>query len=147
MGSTYHSLHYHVVFSTKERRPLIAASWRPLLHEYIGGTVRGLGGVAEAVGGVEDHVHLLISLGTASGPAGVVRELKKASSVWAAERHEPLFAWQEGYAIFTLSWTHAAAVRRYIAGQEEHHRQTPFLEELRRVLERNGVHYDPQYLG
>ena len=56
MGSTFYSLHYHVVFSTKERRPLIRPDWRPRLHEYLGGTVRGLDGVAEAVGGVEDHV-------------------------------------------------------------------------------------------
>ena len=146
MGSTFYSLHYHVVFSTKERRPLIGADWRPRLHEYLGGTVRGLGGVAEAVGGVEDHVHLLVSLKTTDAPADLVRELKKASSVWAAQEHEPLFAWQEGYAIFTVSWTHAAAVRRYIGGQEDHHRQTVFLDELERVLERNGVEYDPRYL-
>lgn len=61
MGSTFHSLHYHIVFSTKERRPLIHATWRQSLHEYMGGTVRGLGGIAEAVGGVEDHVHLLVN--------------------------------------------------------------------------------------
>ena len=146
MGSTYHSLHYHVVFSTKERRPLISAGWRSRLHEYLGGTVRGLGGVAEAVGGVDDHVHLLVSMKTTDAPADVVRDLKKASSVWVAREHDPLFAWQEGYAIFSVSWTHNAAVRRYIAGQEEHHRQTVFLDELKRVLEKNGVEYDPRYL-
>ena len=147
MGSTFYSLHYHVVFSTKERRPLIGAGWRPRLHEYLGGAVRGLGGVAEAVGGVEDHVHLLVSLKTTDAPADLVRELKKAASVWAAQKYEPLFAWQEGYAIFSVSWTHVAAVRRYIGGQEDHHRQTVFLDELKRVLERNGVEYDPRYLG
>jgi len=146
MGSTYHSLHYHVVFSTKERRPLIAPAWRPHLHEYLGGTVRGLGAVAEAVGGVADHVHLLVSLKTTDAPAGLVRELKKASSGWAAQEHDPLFAWQEGYAIFSVSWTHVAAVRRYIGGQEEHHREVAFIDELRRVLERNGVEYDRRYL-
>ncbi len=62
MGSTFYSLHYHVVFSTKERRPFIRAGWMPALHEYMGGTVRGLGGVAEAVGGVADHVHLLLRI-------------------------------------------------------------------------------------
>lgn len=102
--------------------------------------------MAESVGGVDDHVHLLLSLKTTDAPADLVRELKKASSVWAAQEHEPLFAWQEGYAIFTVSWTHVAAVRRHIAGQEDHHRQIVFLDELRRVLERNGVQYDPRYL-
>jgi putative transposase len=146
MGSTFYSLHYHVVFSTKERRPLIRADWRPLLHEYLGGTVRGLGGVAETIGGVEDHAHLLLSLKTTDAPAGIIRELKKASSVWAAENHDALFCWQEGYAIFTVSWTHVPVLRRYIANQQEHHRKIPFLDELKRLLEKNGVSYDPQYL-
>ena len=146
MGSTFYSLHYHVVFSTKERRTLIRPEWRSRLHEYLGGSVRGLDGVAEAVGGVDDHVHLLISLKTTTAPADVVREVKKASSVWVAENHDDLFAWQEGYSIFTVSWTHAPAVRGYIAGQEAHHRQTPFMDELKRLLEKNGVKYDPKYL-
>ena len=81
MGSTYYSIHHHIVFSTKERRPLISPVWRPQLHEYLGGTVRGMGGVAEAVGGVEDHVHLLASMKTTDAPADLVRELKKASSL------------------------------------------------------------------
>ena len=146
MGSTFYSLHYHIVFSTKERRPLIRPEWRGRLHEYLGGTVRGMGGVAEVIGGVEDHVHLLLSLKTTDAPAGLVRELKKASSVWAAEKHEPLFSWQDGYAIFSVSWTHVPVVRRYIANQEEHHRKTPFVDELKRLLEKNGVNYDPKYL-
>lgn len=146
MGSTFHSLHFHVVFSTKERRPFMEAKWRKDLHAYLGGIVRGLGGVAEAVGGVEDHVHLLISLKTTDAPANIVRELKKASSVWAAENHHSRFAWQEGYAIFTVSWTHVDSVRQYIANQEEHHQATSFTEEVQRLLDRNGVEYDPKYL-
>jgi REP element-mobilizing transposase RayT len=105
-----------------------------------------LGGVAETVGGVEDHVHLLVSLKTTDAPADLVRELKKASSVWAAEKHETLFAWQEGYSIFSVSWTHVPNVRHYIANQEEHHRKTPFAEELAKLLAKNGVKYDPRYL-
>ena len=146
MGSTFYSLHYHVVFSTKERRPLIHAKWRPQLHAYLGGTTRGLGGVPEAVGGMDDHVHLLIGLKTTTAIADWVRELKKASSAWASEHHEPLFAWQDGYAAFTVSWTHVSDVRRYIDGQETHHAKTPFSNELVQLLERNGVKYDPVYL-
>jgi REP element-mobilizing transposase RayT len=146
MGSTFYSLHYHVVFSTKERRPLIRPAWKTRLHEYLGGTIRGLGGVPEKVGGVEDHVHLLISLRTTDAPADFVRETKKASSVWVAERTEPSFSWQEGYSIFSVSYTHSPVLRRYIETQEEHHRKIPFLEELERLLARNGVQYDPKYL-
>ena len=146
MGSTFYSLHYHVVFSTKERRPFIRSDWRTRLHKYIGGTVRGLGGVAETVGGVEDHVHFLMSLKTTDAPADIVREVKKASSVWTSENHERSFSWQEGYSIFTVSWTHVAILRGYIANQEGHHRKTSFVDELKRLLEKNGVRYDPKHL-
>ena len=146
MGSTFYSLHYHVVFSTKERRPFIRSDWRARLHKYIGGTVRGLGGVAETVGGVEDHVHLPISLKTTDAPADIVREFKKASSVWVQENHERSFSWQESYSVFTVSWTHVPVLRRYIANQEGHHRKTSFVDELKRLLEKNGVRYDPKYL-
>ena len=146
MGSTYHSIHFHLVFATKNREPLIRADWRPRLHEYLGGTIKGLGGVPEAIGGVEDHVHLLISLKTTAAPAEIVRELKKASSAWAAEHHCKGFAWQEGYGIFSVSWTHVEAVRNYIANQEEHHRKTGFSGEFKQMLDRNGVTYDPKYL-
>jgi len=90
MGSSYVSLHYHLVFSTKGRRPLIDSHWRPLLHEYLGGTVRGLRGDPPSIGGVEDHVHLLVSLDANHKIKDFLRELKKASSVWAMHRHCPL---------------------------------------------------------
>jgi REP element-mobilizing transposase RayT len=147
MGSTFYSLHYHVLFSTKERRAFLRSEWRARVHEYLGDTVRGLGGVAEAVGGVEDHVHLLVSLKTTQAPADLTRELKKASSVWISENFERGFSWQEGYTIFTVSWTHGQALRRYIAGQEAHHQRNSFVDELKRLLEKNGVSYDPKYLA
>jgi REP element-mobilizing transposase RayT len=146
MGSTFLSLHYHLVFSTKERRPLIRDAWRPRLHEYLGGTVRGLGGVPEAIGGVEDHVHLLIGFQATHRLADFMRELKKASSIWADESHSPGFAWQEGYSAFSVSATHTAAVKKYIAGQEAHHRKLDFAAELKNLLVKNGVTFDPKYL-
>lgn len=147
MGSTFYSLRYHVVFSTKERRPLIRAEWRARLHAYLGGIIRNQGGVAEAVGGVEDHVHLLISLKTTHCIADLIRDVKKDSSTWAAENLEKDFSWQEGYSVFTLSANHAEAVKGYIAGQEEHHRKTGFLDELRTLLEKKGVKYEEKYLA
>ena len=125
---------------------MLRAEWRSRLHEYLGGTIRGLGGVAEKVGGVEDHVHLLVSLRTTHALADIVRELKKASSNWIAEQWDKEFAWQEGYAVFSVSWTHLPALGRYIAGQETHHAKLSFLDELKHLLERNGVKYDPVYL-
>ena len=147
MPSTYLSLHYHLVFGTKDRVPLIDSTWRSRLHEYLGGTIRGLGGFPEEVGGVADHVHLLAGLKATHCLADVMRELKKASSIWV---HEELriahFAWQEGYAAFTVSATARESVRRYIANQEEHHRKRTFREEVVEMLEKAGVAYDPKYL-
>jgi putative transposase len=127
MGSTFLSLHYHVVFSTKDRRPFIKTNWRDRFHEYLGGTVRGLGGIPEAVGGVDDHVHLLIGLPATVRLADFMRELKKATSTWAADRHEPLFGWQDGYAAFTASATHTGPIRQYILNQEKHHKKIDFV--------------------
>lgn len=146
MGSTFLSLHYHIVFSTKERRPFIKPAWRAQLHEYLGGTIRGLGGVPEIVGGVEDHVHLLVALRATHCLSDFMQELKKASSVWAAEKHESDFRWQDGYAAFTVSWSHVEPVRHYIATQEDHHRKTDFVFELKQLLEKNGVKYEEKYL-
>ena len=80
MPSTYLSLHYHLVFSTKNREPNIHANWIVPLHDYLGGTIRGLGGFPEGVGGVADHVHLLVGLKATHCLADVMRELKKSSS-------------------------------------------------------------------
>ena len=146
MGSTFFSIHFHVVFSTKERIPLIRPEWRRRLFEYLGGTVRGLGSVAEAVGGAADHVHLLIGARTTSVPADLVRELKKASSIWAGEKFDRGFSWQDGYSIFSVSRAHVALVRNYILGQEIHHSRLSFKDEWKQLLDLNGVDYDPKYL-
>ena len=146
MGSTYYSLHYHFVCSTKERRPLLRETWRQPFHEYFGGTVRGLDGVALRVGGVEDHVHALIGLKPVHCISDFVRELKKATSVWAGGRYERGFEWQEGYSIFSVSASMLNTVSAYIERQPEHHRNRTFAEELKELLEKHGVKYDPKYM-
>src|ERR1700674_2256070 len=121
MPSTYLSLHYHLVFSTKNRSPLIKDEWIAELHKYLGGAVSGLGGFSQGIGGVADHVHLLVGLKATHCLAEVMRELKKVSSAWV---HKQIglrtFAWQEGYAAFTVSAPTRPAVQQYIANQEEH---------------------------
>src|SRR5690242_19460736 len=128
MGSTYYSLHYHWVCSTKERRPFMQSKWRAQFHQYIGGAVRGLEGIPLKVGGVADHVHALIGLKTTHCIADFSRELKKATSVWAARNHEPLFEWQEGYAIFAVSASLMESVSEYVERQEMHHKKMSFQE-------------------
>jgi putative transposase len=147
MASTYLSLHYHLVFSTKNREPSIQSSWKSQLHEYLGGTVRGLGGIPEEIGGVADHVHLLVGLKATHCLADFLRELKKSSSAWMRDQTGyPKFAWQEGYSAFTVSASSRDAVRSYIANQEEHHRIKTFREELIEMLEKAGLSYDLKYL-
>jgi len=146
MASTYLSLHYHIVFGTKNREPTIAASWRSRLHEYLGGTIAGLGGFPQQIGGVADRVHLLIGLKATHCVADVVRELKKASSVWV---HNEIalssFVWQEGNSAFTVSPTAREAVQEYIAHQSEHHRTKSFRKELVDLLAKAGIEFDPAY--
>ena len=145
--STYASLHYHITFSTKHRMKWIHPKWMEQLHEYLGGTVKGLKGLPQGVGGVEDHVHLLVGLRTTHCMADFMRELKKSSSAWV---HEVVgmrdFAWQEGYGVFSVSAPSRNSVRAYIDNQPEHHRTKTYREELMEMLAKAGVEYDPKYL-
>jgi len=146
MGSAYLALHYHLVFATKQRQPLIKDQWQSRLHDYLGGTINGLGGFSQGVGGIADHVHLLVGLKATHCLADVMRELKKASSIWV---HDEIgnrdFAWQEGYAAFSVSPTARDAVKGYIARQAEHHRQQNSWSELLDLLKQAGIEYDPRY--
>jgi REP-associated tyrosine transposase len=147
MPSNYLSLHYHLVFSTKDRVPVIEPSWRLRLHEYLGGTVAGLKAFPQGTGGTADHVHLLVGLKATHCLADFLRELKKASSTWV---HDEIgiqrFAWQEGYAAFTVSATARGAVKRYIANQAMHHCKKTFRQELLELLEKARLEYDARYL-
>ena len=146
MPSTHTSLHYHLIFATKHREPSIAKKWRPELHSYLGGIVKGLGAHPQGIGGIADHVHLLVSLKPTACLSDFMRELKKSSPAWIRESKCPGFQWQEGHAAFTVSASARDSVRQYIANQEEHHRTKSFREELVEFLEKSGVPYDPRYL-
>ena len=147
MPSTHLSIHFHVVFSTKNREPRIAPEWRERLHAYLGGVARKSGCIPEAVGGVADHVHLLLGLPATARLADVVRDIKAVSSKWVHEETgDRAFAWQEGYGAFSVSPSHRETVRGYIARQEEHHRKRTFQEEYLELLNRCGVDYNERYL-
>lgn len=147
MSSTHLSLHYHLVFGTKKHEPFITPAWRARLHAYLGGVIRTLDGAPEAIGGMADHVHLLIGLQATHTLADVLRETKSVSSAWV---HEEVgckpFAWQEGYGAFTVSSSQLENVRAYIQEQEEHHRTRAFREEYLSLLQRSGVEFDERYL-
>lgn len=144
MASTYSALYVHVVFATRGRAPMIADAWRQDLHNYIGGTVRGLGPKPMIVGGVADHVHILLSIRPSHVIADLVREIKRASSLWGAERYNA-FGWQGGYAALSVSPSAVESVTAYIARQEEHHRKVTSADELRQLLVEHGIEFDEHY--
>lgn len=126
---------------------MIARSWRDRLHAYLGGIVKGLGGVPLAVGGTEDHVHVLVGLTSSHRLDYFVRDLKADSSEWVhREIGEKIFAWQKGYGAFTVSPSNIEAVKRYVLNQEHHHRRKTFQEEYVELLKASGVEYDERYL-
>ena len=144
---SYISLHAHIVFATKKRAPFIIPKWKARLHQYLGGVVNGLDAVSQGVGGVEDHVHLLVGFKATHRMSDFMRELKKNTSTWV---HDEVglkeFAWQEGYSAFSVSPTARPGVKRYIKNQEAHHRKTTHKQELISLLEKAGVEFDPKYL-
>jgi putative transposase len=148
MPSTFSSLSYHLVFSTKLRRPLLTPEIRPRVYEYIGGLIRAEGGSLTQIGGVEDHVHLLLKLKPTHTVADFVRVLKANSSKWINDERltEERFAWQEGYSIFSVSQSQVETVRQYLQRQEEHHAARSFSDELQQLCERHGVDFDPRSL-
>lgn len=135
-----------MIFATKNREAIIEKGWREELHTYLGGVAKGLDALPQGVGGVVDHVHLLVSLKATHCLSDFMRELKKSSSSWVRESHLRGFHWQEGYAAFTVSASAKDSVKRYIANQEEHHRVKSFREELIGFLKKSGVEFDERYL-
>ena len=145
MAQTFAQIFLHIIFSTKERRASLKEAWRNELFAYMGGIVRSLGGKALLINGVGDHVHLLLSLPASVAPADAVRVIKARSSSWVRSRDRS-FTWQSGYAVFSVSQSRAAQVRRYIARQQEHHTRVSFKDELVSLLNHHQLEHDERYL-
>ena len=148
MGQTHTKLLYHVIFSTKSRRRLLTPTIRGRLYPYMSAIIRDMGGRATVIGGTEDHVHLLIELPATLSIADVMRILKAGTSEWIHESFQDHsdFAWQSGYAAFSVSESVAGRVASYIQNQENHHREKSFKDELVSFLKRHGIECDDRYL-
>jgi REP element-mobilizing transposase RayT len=142
------AVYLHIVFGTKNRTPFIAPDLRERPYPYLAATAPGNGTKVLAIGGVSDHIHLLISFGREVTIADTIKTLKAASSRWVhdtfPDRRE--FAWQNGYGAFSVGYTNLDAVREYLAGQEEHHKVTTFQEEYRTLMQRAGLTWDERYV-
>jgi REP element-mobilizing transposase RayT len=135
----------HLIFSTKQRQPLIRPELRCDLFAYLGGIVRELRGTAMIVNGTADHVHMLVRMRPSQSTADLVLVVKTNSSRWVKAKGNSDFAWQTGYGAFSVSESNVADVTRYIAGQEEHHKKQSFQEFLL-FLKKNHVPFEEKYL-
>ena len=146
MPHTYTNLLFHIVFSTKDRYKFINNETRERLYEYIGGTIRGLGGICIEIGGVADHVHILVALKPTMSLSKFLQDMKPAVTKWAREHVHPKFEWQNGYGAFTVGGSQVSAVKKYIRNQEEHHRNVLFDDEFKLLLNRANIEFDEQFL-
>ncbi|MGH8100576.1 MAG: IS200/IS605 family transposase, partial [Chthoniobacterales bacterium] len=121
----------HIIFSTKDREPWLDTEVRPRMHAYLATICRDLGGEAFRVGGVADHVHIVLTLPRTHSQAGMVEAFKKTSSKWIKDVSPKYlgFYWQRGYAAFSVSPSQLDTVIEYVGNQEEHHRTRSFQEE------------------
>lgn len=148
MANTYASLHYHLVFSTKNRVPFLTPNIEERVWAYIGGVGRKHHITALQIGGYDDHIHALVMARPTVAPYQIAQYLKGDSSKWISQTFPELrnFGWQEGYAAFTVSKSNLESVVSYIQNQREHHRQRGFQDEYRGFLKKNGLEYDEQYV-
>lgn len=144
---SYTNLLYHIVFATKGRYPFITSELRRDLHAYLGGTVRGLNGIALEVGGVADHVHILAKIKPTIAVADFLKQLKANTSGWANKKTHGRFSWQTRYGAFTVSESQVDKVRKYIRNQEKHHSKVlSFEEEFKMLLKAHNIEFDERYL-
>ena len=148
MPQSLSRLHIHLIFSTKDRRPLISDSIRDSLHRYKAVVLQNLKCPPELINSVEDHVHILFELARTISVSQAVEEVKTSSSKWIKTQGAEFtkFAWQAGYGAFAVSESKVAAVRRYIEGQRAHHRKTTFQDEYRAFLAKHQVPFDERYV-
>ena len=148
MADSFAQILVHLTFHTKVDAPTILEEHLPRVFEYIGGEIRTLKGIPFAVGGRPDHIHILSTLPKTMSLADFVMNIKKGASKWikTIDNRYRLFAWQDGYGVFSVSYANKDRVVNYIANQEQHHRKKTFREEYIEFLKSNNIEYDERYI-
>lgn len=148
MANTFTQIYVHIVFSVKGRQNLIQKSWKDELHKYICGVVNGKEQKVYAIGGMADHIHLLVSIKPTISISDLVRDIKANSSKWINEKQYVVgkFQWQEGFGAFSYGQSQLDIVITYINNQEQHHEQKTFKDEYIELLQRFNIIYDEKYL-
>lgn len=145
MSHTYSQNVLHVVFSTKDRHKTISPEFQSRLWAYVAGVCRKVEILVHAVGGTEDHIHLLIQVPPSLPVAKGILAIKSNSSRWANEQGHR-FAWQQGYGAFSVSSSNVPAVVQYIRNQQAHHKRRGFEEEFVALLKKHGVTFDAKFV-
>lgn len=145
---SYTNLVYHIVSRTYRSEPTIIEENERELYAYIMGTVNNLKGKLYRIGGMPDHIHMLVSVPPTMALSGFMRRVKRSSSEWLiTNTHFPSFAgWGQSYAAFTYSRADIPAVKNYIINQKNHHRAVTLESELRDLMTREGVKIDEYFL-
>ena len=147
-AQSYHHLLYHLVFSTKDRRPFLDGEIGGRMHAYLGGALRSEGGIALEIGGTGDHVHLLAKLPADKSVSDVLRDIKANASGWVHRTFSNAkeSGWQRGYGAFSVSQSQVDKVVAYIRNQKEHHSKASFADEMAVLLRAHGIEFDERSL-
>lgn len=148
MANTYTQMYIQIVFAVKRRQNLIQKNWKDELNKYICGIVNGKGQKVYAIGGVEDHIHILVSIKPNIAISDLVRDIKANSSKWINENEfvRGKFQWQEGFGAFSYAQSQLDNVIAYINNQEQHHQKKTFKDEYLTLLQKFDIEYDEKYL-
>ena len=148
MADTYSKIYIHIIFSTKNRNNLIQSSFREELFKYISGIIKGKGQTSLAINGTSDHIHILVGLKPDKSISDLVRDIKHFSTNFIKNRNlcKVKFAWQEGYAAFSYSYSQIDSVIKYIINQEKHHKRKSFKDEYQEFLNKFSIEYKEKYL-
>ncbi|MFI4957087.1 MAG: IS200/IS605 family transposase [Gammaproteobacteria bacterium] len=148
MAHSLRAHYFHIVWATKNRNPLITPTIQKGLYPYMGGIIRNHQSVPLAIGGVSDHVHLLIELKKCDHYSTLIKNVKTFSSHWVHKNfpEHKAFAWQEGYASFSVSYSGLNQVKNYIQHQEKHHQSMSFEEEYLKILQHCQIKFDDRFV-
>lgn len=138
----------HIVFSTKNREPLIRPAIENELYAYMASICNEYRCHAHKIGGVANHVHIACNLARTIAVSDLLEEVKKSSSKWIKTKGNAYqkFFWQNGYGAFSFGMSQLPTVIKYIENQREHHRQKTFQEEYREFLKKYKIEYDEKYV-
>lgn len=148
MANTYTQLFNHYVFAVQDRLCLINKKWQDDLYKYMNGIIKQHGHRLYIINGMNDHIHILISMSPKQAPSELMYHLKRSSSLWINQNRltSGKFSWQEGFGAFSIGKAQLPGIIKYIENQQEHHKQTTFREEYLRFLNVSGIEYDERYI-